>query len=227
MNKMNIILIYRIGGDFSFQDIDLIASHIHKNSGNVSVYCVTNTFESPVALTHCTLLPMGHPWRGWWAKMNLFSPELEKYRPFLFLDLDTAVLGDVNDLIEQGGISHNFIMLRDFYRFTNPASGVMWIPANNDKISQVWRTWNLDPEMWMRKYRGDQDFISSAVKPDLFWQDIVKGIYTFKPTSRNWLNEVPEDAKLVCFHGKPRIWDAISRVKWVYEYIQYAQYGRG
>ena len=223
MSKMNVILIYRTGGDFSFSDIHLLANHIQAKSDNVSVYCVANSFDTPTKLVNCSFLPMTNTWRGWWAKMNLFSPELERYRPFLFVDLDTAIIGDIRQLQPAEDMLHNFIMLRDFYRLSRPASGVMWVPANSEKVDFIWRTWKTNPEGFMKKYRGDQEFIIDLVKPDAFWQDLFSGIYTFKPTQRNWRNELPEDSKLICFHGKPRIWDAVAHVKWVYDYVYYGR----
>ena len=165
------------------------------------------------------MLPMLHPWRGWWAKMNLFSPDLERFRPFLYLDLDTAVSGDIQALQPKEDIESHFIMLKDFYRPKKPASGFMWVPNNSTKINLVWSVWKTDPQSHIKKYRGDQDFISAVVTPDSFWQDITKGIYTFKPTQRRWLDELPMDASIICFHGKPRIWDAAKHVQWVKKYI--------
>ena len=219
MKKMNVILVLRTGGDFAFPDVHMISHHIKKQSEGVNLYCLTNLFEKEQVLKPCTVLPIPNSWAGWWSKMNLFSPELEKYRPFLFLDLDTAVVGDIRHLMLTEDIEHSFVMLRDFYRLIQPASGVMWIPANSKKVSQIWDAWNQDPLGNMKKYRGDQEFIRSVTKPDLYWQDIKKGIYTFKPTQKIWRQELPEDSILVCFHGKPRIWDAIGKVKWVYNYV--------
>lgn len=213
---MNVVLIHRSGGDFGFQDVFLLGG---KMNSFADVYCLSDRFTQPFALVTCQMLPMKYHWKGWWAKMNLFSPELEKFRPFLYVDLDTAILGDIRYFIPTKDTEQAFIMLRDFYRLSSPASGVMWIPNNNKKIEDIWGTWIASPEAHMRQFRGDQEFIKSVVSPDLFWQDIKSGIYSFKPSQRNWLNTIPEDALMVCFHGKPRIWEAANKVNWVYEYV--------
>lgn len=218
MNKMNVILVYKSGGDFSFPDVNLLCSKI-KEQADVNIYCLTDIVTEITKLKIVTLLPMPYLWKGWWSKMNLFAPDLEQYRPFLFFDLDTAVLGDVSKAIISNDAKGSFIILRDFYHTTLPASGMMWIPDNSFKMEMIWRSWYSNAQDMMLRFRGDQDFINSVVQPDAFWQDITKGIYTFKPTMKIWLTELPEDATVVCFHGKPRIWDATSHVKWVYNYV--------
>ena len=169
-------------------------------------------------------------WPGWWAKMNLFSPELKQLRPFLYLDLDTVVLQSLKDLVPPKDKQDKFVMLRDFYRPTQMASGLMWVP-DTVLIDEVYKQWIKRPKTNIKKYKGDQNFISSVVKgkgPDLFWQDISKPNYitTFKPFNAKkrpeWRTEFPANSAVVCFHGKPRIPEAANTVDWVKDYVSYA-----
>jgi hypothetical protein len=216
--KINVFLVLKKGGDFSFKDVDLLTKRLYEqNRGKVNVYCLTEV-EKEMKLKDLVLVPFTNPeWPGWWSKMNLFSPELEEYRPFLYLDLDTACVGSLDFLdVDNKG----FGMLQDFHRSSRPASGVMWIPKENKKVSHIWGCWIKDSVDAMKRYRGDQDFIESVVAPDFYFQRKYPGrIFSFKPTRKNWLQQIPSNASLVCFHGQPRIWQAAESVQWVAKYI--------
>ena len=214
------MLVLRSGGDFNLTDVLLLSHHLKRLNSHANIYCLCNGINKPIKLFNFVLLPMKAEWKGWWAKMNLFAPEYDYLRPFLYMDLDTAVLQPVQSFFTPEHHENQFIMLRDFYRskLNVPASGVMWIP-NNDKVKKVWNKWVSNSEMWMRRFRGDQEFIGSVTRPDLFWQDLTNGIVTFKP-NRKWRTELEGKECVVCFHGKPRIPEAVKTVEWVNVYYQ-------
>ena len=191
MEKLNIVLILKSGGDFAFRDADLLASRIsqwYTEEQRPKVYCYTDIVRSQSVFKHITLLPHPNPeWGGWWSKMILFSPELESLRPFLYLDLDSAVVGQMNSVLPCPK-PDDFVMLKDFHAPTRPASGMMWIPANSKKIALVWKLWCGNPLGIAKQFRGDQDFIRSTTRPDSFWQDLAKDkVFSFKPTRQQWL----------------------------------------
>lgn len=223
VNKTNIVLIHKSGGDFVIADVYLLVTHINKYWGNEknkpNIYCYSDTVSKEFSVVGLTLRPLPNPeWVGWWSKMNLFSSELKSLRPFLYLDIDTVVLQSIKDLFPPKEAVNKFVTLRDFYRPNNMASGLMWIPDTPlmDTISLKW-------ENNKKRFRGDQNFIESIVKkPDLFWQDISKPnfIVTFKPNNK-WRIKFPAQSAVVCFHGYPRILDAAKSVEWVKFYTSY------
>ena len=221
--KNTVVLVLKSGGDFSFSDVELLAHHLHAYySGEkpLEVVCLCDKVTQPFALKNCTLIPMPYPnWKGWWSKLNLFAPEMEQYRPFLYIDLDTAIVGDYKELFLQN--ETEIAMLSDFYRNKEPASGVMWIPSNNQQVKGVWESWVKEPENHMKKYCGDQNFISNFILSNIRWQAVTNLICSFKvrKQDRSWLQEIPEGISVVCFHGHPRIREAVS-VPWVFKYIK-------
>ena len=217
--KGNIVLVLRSGGDFSMEDVFLLTHHLRKQSNDdVRITCLFDKVKQGWDLHGFSLRPLPcEGWRGWWSKMNLFSPELEQYRPFLYLDLDTAVVGHYTELMNQG---NHFITLEDFYHDGKLASGLMWIPRDSIKVKQVWDEWIKNPGAHMKRFRGDQDFIRTVTTADLFWQDVTPKVSSFKPKTGK-LNQLPEGVSVVCFHGKPRIWQAAGSVRWVRKYTDY------
>jgi hypothetical protein len=226
-NKVtNIVLILKKGGDFNFQDVYLLVTHINKYwiGGNKPfIYCYTDLVTEQQSLVGLTLRPLPHPeWAGWWSKMNLFGKKLQDLRPFLYIDLDTAILDNIASILPAENERNHFITLRDFYRPAHLASGVMWVPRTA-YMDKVYSTWLSDTKSHISKFRGDQNFIESVVKSDLYWQDIFPNeiITTFKP-NRQWRTEFPLGSKVVCFHGTPRIREAANSVEWVKQYLNYA-----
>ena len=219
--EVNILLVFRTGGRFSMQDVILLANHLQGKNDDLKVntFCLTDIITEIMPARNVTLLPMKHPWHGWWAKMNLFASELEYLRPYMYVDLDTAIVRPLSLVLPALHEQSNVIMLRDFYKPAKAASGLMWIPAQNDKVSRIWEKWIKDPERHMKKHRGDQEFICSVCEPDLYWQDITSGVVSYKPNKKH-RKKLNGDESVVCFHGKPEIKEAAKSVKWVREYVK-------
>ena len=154
-------------------------------------------------------LPLLHDWPSWFAKMELFRPDLRG--PLLYLDLDTVVLGDLSPL-ERPGPSR---MLSDFYRPHQPASGLMYL--TEEDRAKVWGHWMRDSAGHMRRARtpqcwGDQGIIAEALPGVARWgSEAVSYKVHCKATGRP-----PVGARVVCFHGQPRPWGV--KHSWVPEW---------
>jgi hypothetical protein len=149
------------------------------------------------------------PWPGWWAKLGLFRPGLFTGR-ILYLDLDSVVVGDLSDLAAYAG---PFAMLSDFLRPVRPASGVMAWDAGAEAPRAIWDAWMRDPEGHMHAHQGggDQAFIRSVVGDGVDrLQDHVPGqLVSYKVHCKDG---VPDGARVVSAHGRPKPWDAEWRL---------------
>ncbi|MBU0973856.1 MAG: hypothetical protein KKC20_24675 [Proteobacteria bacterium] len=225
--KLNIVLVLQSGGRYSIKDVRLLAYHLNKWKGNldVEIYCLYNEMKLALRLFDINFLPMEYfKWPGWWSKMNLFDPSfaISSLKPFLYLDLDTVILGDYSKIIPKKAQRNEFICLHDFYRPLNMASGMMWIP-DTDELEYLWQNWIVNPESWMKIYRGDQDFIDATLNKKTFFQSYTSLIGSFKPQPKKKpLLTKPEDKSIICFHGKPSIYEAASNISWIYEYVKYS-----
>jgi hypothetical protein len=158
------------------------------------------------------VIPLPNTLPGTWSRMELYSPSMEQYRPFLYIDLDTAVINSLERLIDIIPDRLKFITLQDFWQVGQLATGLVWFPAGSEKIKKVWESFNGPTGKRMDAY------LRSVIHPDLFWQNITDTIYDFKPKSKQLLNSIPYGANLICFHGKPRILQAIG-LDWVNNYV--------
>lgn len=145
-------------------------------------------------------LELKRDWPGWWAKMELFDPELS--RDILYFDLDTVVLGDVGAL-EVGRTT----LLRDWNRPALFGSGLMYI-EHGDK-ERVWRAFTQNPRAAMASCRtrlrwGDQGFLQPHLKDAARWQDLLPGLVQSYKVDVAGRKQTP--SSIICFHGKPRPW---------------------
>jgi len=126
-----------------------------------------------------------HGWPGWWAKLELFSPEHDGLKPFTFLDLDTFVFGEIPDYEDR------FLMIRDFNFPNKRASGVMRV----SRETRVWEHFLSRPRQHMDVHAGDQDYLGPFADGFL----PMDGIRSYKKHCRDG-----PKGTIMCFHGRPK-----------------------
>jgi hypothetical protein len=220
-DRKTIVLVLKSGGDFAFRDVELIAKHINgkwESEERPRIICLWDNITTPIDLGHIELLPLTNNYKGTWARMQCYSPEMEQYRPFLYIDLDTAVIQSLERIFELVENPDMFIPLEDFYQKGQLATGLVWFPANHEGIKKVWENReNITTGSWRMDY-----FLRQHIKADTYWQRLTTAIYDFKPQSQGVLKDLPQDVLLVCFHGKPRIFqvaEASMSLAWVQNYV--------
>lgn len=136
--------------------------------------------------------------RGWWQKLMLFRPGLVEERRIVFFDLDTLILGDVSEIADYVG---DFATLRDFWRPEGLGPAVMLF--RNGYGHALWEEFAAAGKP-MHSGNGDQTWIENRAKPHIL-QDIFPR--TFVSYKEHCLGRAmpPPGAKVICFHGRPRI----------------------
>lgn len=180
--------------------------HVQALQRQLQVHAPGVEFEclSDVNVPGVKCIKSNHGWPGWWMKMGLFDPALPG--DFLFMDLDTVISGSLSNVLAVDKLT----LLRDFYRDGKKlkeglGGGLIYLP--DEARAPVWNFWKTQPQLHMRMYpRGDQFlferfFLNSAAR----WQDVVPGqVVSYKVHCQRG---VPPEARVVCFHGKPRPWE--------------------
>lgn len=213
--RQNILLVLRSGGDFSMQDVQLIARHINgkwTSAPKPRIICMWDKASTHYELDGFEVMPLQTTLTGTWSRMLLYSPEMEQYRPFLYIDLDTAIISSVENIIKVIPDKTKFITLQDFWQKGQLATGLVWFPSKSERIKKVWDSFKGVTGSRMDVY------LRKVINADYFWQDLTDTIYDFKPRSRELLSSIPNGANLICFHGKPRILQAVG-LNWVREYV--------
>ncbi len=208
MTLQTVVLVLRTGGEFLPEHVRTLVAgieHWWRPKDEVPrIAVLTNAPEDQYGLLGhmgVKLIPLAYGYPGWWSKMELFCPANNNLGDILYFDLDTVVVGDLEDIASVRTLT----LLQDFYRPTQLQSALMYLPLEDRPA--VWESWKRGPKIWMRKFRGDQDFLEPGWGDRAErWQALLPGQVVSYKVHVKKKGKVPEDARVVCFHGRPRPW---------------------
>ena len=139
--------------------------------------------------------------QGWWQKVTLFADRDYSSDRIMYLDLDTAILGD---LLEITFIPHPFVSINDRWQVpTTNTSFMLWDHEDHRFI--------YDEFEGPGDYIGDQNYVTAKLDGHVFhvndWKP--QWVKSFKADLQH--REPIEDERIVYFHGLPHPED----VEWV------------
>ena len=205
---LTVACVLRSGGDFDVRYVNRLAKGVHEHLP-IQHRFVCLTDHPREMLPGIETVALEHGWPGWWSKMELFRLP----GPVLYFDLDTVIVGDLSTLA-RSVTGDLFAMLSDFYRPNLLSSGVLAWGGDETAIFGAFQLsargrWNgARLTCGSVRYRGDQEWLREYLKcyPDkkvTTVQSIEPGVVSYKVRVRP-MGEIPEGAKVVCFHGQPR-----------------------
>lgn len=215
---ITVACVLKRGGDFDAEYVrelrEAVKLHLHFPHHQHSFICLTD-IPAEIESMGISTRHLESDWPGWWSKMELFKFP----GPILYFDLDTCIVGDITPMAEYVSTMHDdkFLMLRGFYK-NDSCSGIMgwsgdWTWIYNDFSKEllrgqfVNRRGHVEFYSPIGRFRGDQDFITWALKKTekkiVLAQDITAGIHSYKVHVRE-TGRIPPDTNIICFHGKPR-----------------------
>lgn len=197
------VCVLRSGGCYTAEYVEKLRAGVARHLTMEHRFVCLSDVDVP-----CERIPLAHNWPGWWSKMELFQLP----PPVLYADLDTIIVDSLTDAA-RAAQSHPLILLRDFYREKGFGSGLMGWASDQRPLYDKFAA---DPRGWMGRLggRGDQGFLEETVARSAvhLWQDILPGqIVSYKVHVRQsdrrgetGTGDVPPNARVVCFHGKPK-----------------------
>lgn len=193
---MRILCVLRLGGHYALDYVEHLRDALRQHTPSAVLHCLT---DLPHDIDGVVRVQLHHNWPGWWAKIELFRPDLVVNEPTLYLDLDTLVVKDVAPLLRHG---HRFTAIRNFMSpHAGMGSGVM---AWSGDYSHVYDQFCRAPQQWMNECKttqqwGDQGFIKRYVPRVEYWQQLFPGaVQSVKQQGDRSM------ARLLCFHGNPK-----------------------
>jgi hypothetical protein len=148
-------------------------------------------------------LPMDVPkWKWNLRKTVVYKKDNGLSGRVIVLDLDMIILRSIDFLARYRG---EFCIIEDFYHKGLPGGSIMsfeagtlqerfYDPLVKNGFNIGWKVRGSE-RYWYKERRSHMDF----------WQDLYPDkIVSFKPTPNTRLNREPEEAAIVCFHGRPR-----------------------
>jgi SAM-dependent methyltransferase len=204
-----IACVLKTGGDFDERYVVNLKRALDRNLTHPFKFvCLTD--DPAIKGVDTIRLTNGHP--GWWSKIELFQPGAMSTERVLYFDLDTLILANIDDLLELGGSFYGLSPWNFWNRQAGQcASGIMsWKNGDYDFLYNEFNGPKIQKQ-------GDQVYISAALKAHggsfTAFQDVAPGIYSYKRECRR--SGPPRDARIVCFHGRPRVHEV--RDAWVKE----------
>jgi len=197
---VTIACVLRSGGDYDSEYVERLHAGVAEHLPIPHRFVCLSDVPVP-----CERITLRFDWPGWWAKMNLFAPGLAG--DVLYFDLDTVINGDLTDIASVGRLA----MLNGFYDSRKklgtgqrPVAGTGLMYLTEADRAEIWKRWITAPSQYMRDNRGDQNFIDPIVGHRAArWQTKLPGqVVSFKLNVRPASGH--ENARAVCFHGKPR-----------------------
>lgn len=210
-----VLCVWKSGGDYTLEYVQRLKNMVMRNSTqNPRFICLTN---ENISSDVCETRPLMANLDGWWSKLELFRGDMSFGR-VVYLDLDTVIIRNIDQLLN---LDVNFAGLRDWG--SEPKGMNSSIMAWKPSLGLSFLFERFDPNHTPRDpahhwNNGDQYYISTALQqqgiPYESIQDLVPGVYSYKKHCRT---ELPPDARVVCFHGRPRPHEALG-TKWVRNY---------
>lgn len=169
-------------------------------------YCITDdTVEGAVAMDPEPGV------KGWWQKLSLFKPGRFQEDRIAFFDLDTLILGRIDELADYVG---PFATLRDFWRPKGLGPAVMLF--QNGFGHDLWDGWVAEGKPQDHP-QGDQGWIEQRVKKPHILQDMYPSWFVSYKTHCTNGPPAPIGARVICFHGRPRVHEVGGWIQEVWE----------
>lgn len=144
-------------------------------------------------------------WPGWWAKMEIFSAEHDDLGDILYFDLDTMIIGPLDDIAKPRQAP---VLLQDFYQPKKINTGMMYLPTGSRP--DVYAGWLEMSAEYLKKLPGDGDYLDLLWRGKVgLWQSALpEQVVSYKVHCRQNKGQAPpRDARVICFHGRPRPWN--------------------
>lgn len=206
--EIKVVCVLRTGGDFDEGYVEKLFNMVSRNcSHDYEFVCLTNSTKK---LCCDRQVKLKHKWEGFWSKVELFRSDIfDPNDQIIYFDLDTVILGSIDNMIGRT----KFRMLQSFRQPLRFASGIMsWRGDWSDICEQFLK----DPEGYMAKYKGDQEYIQAELfnsysrEPGLINERI--SIVSYKKHCTPEMG-APKGTDVICFHGDPR--PHVIKQKWM------------
>lgn len=198
MESVAVACVLKSGGEYRPEHVHALRKQFAQYAPYTPFFCLSDIdFDDDY-------IPLEYDLKGWWSKLEVCRPDICG-EAVLLVDLDTVVIGDIAEILSV----RQFTMLRDFYRPYLAQSGIMCL--TNTVRANIWDHFSTHRKNIMANFRGDGEYLNTFYGAAASrWQDLLPGqIVSYKAHVRG--KSIPADARIVCFHGRPRPWDVELR----------------
>jgi hypothetical protein len=211
---MNYVVCLKYGDKYSAEYVNKLYNSVKRNlTIPFEFVCYTEDKQGIDPAIRIEPIPLLSGVTGWWYKPMFFNPELGLNGTILFFDLDVVVFQNIDNLFTYEPMK--FCIIRDFNRhvirnYNKFNSSVFRL--NTGMHSEVYTNFMKDPNIPIRMYHGDQDWIRIIV-PDgtyEYWPDEWIQSYKWEMRNKPKFNTKPRGQRDFETNGDPVVKNATS-----------------
>jgi len=193
--------------DYRIEHVQWLKSYCDRFAPGIEFVCLTNEPSIPGVKT----LPLTDNYTGWWSKIELF-----KYSDVFYMDLDTLLVGRIDDMIH--AITGEFYALENMSGHRNETTGNILMGSgimawrSNEPLIKIYEQFTMGKtEAYTKSFKrwGDQGYILDIRGDGNFiglQSNFPNRIYSYKFNKID-LNVLPATASIIVFHGQPKPWE--------------------
>lgn len=204
---MNYVVCLKYGDKYSAEYVNKLYSMVKRNlTVPFEFVCYTENSQDINSEIRIEPLSLISGVQGWWYKPMFFNPKLGLNGTILFFDLDVVIFRNIDHLFtyEPG----KFCIIRDFNRhvirnYNKFNSSIFRL--NTGQHSAVYTDFIKSPNIPIRQYHGDQDWIRATVKDGdyAYWPDEWIQSYKWEMRGRPRYDRKPRGQRDFEVNGDP------------------------
>jgi len=147
--------------------------------------------------------------KGWWYKPMFFNPDIVLKGTLLFLDLDMIIFDNIDKLFDYK--PGEFCIIKDFNRYLIKNydkfnSSIFRLNTFDKKHKNVYENFIKDPNIPIRRFHGDQDWIRYSIHKDFnYWPEEWIQSYKWEMRGKPKFNSKPRGERDFAENGDPVI----------------------
>jgi len=166
-----------------------------------------------------------------WPKLSVWqSPLFDITGDVLFLDIDLIITGPLDDFFTYH--PGEYCVIENWTQMGQGIGNTSVFRFPVGKYAEIYNQFMADPERILKEYRVEQHYISAMIPEQKFWPAswCVSFKHSLLPSfPMNWFKtpELPSDARIIAFTGKPDPdeaaegrWPVKSWYKSIYKHVR-------
>ncbi len=156
------------GDKYPDKYVDILYNMVSRHTKNFKFFVITDRQRQLNPNIQQVIIKQVFPY--WWNKVHLFNPEHPFMGTILYMDLDVVIFRNIEKLWDFN--QNGFTIIQDFNRCRIPGyhvknSSVMkW---KHGHYNHLWNKFLENPNAIIRKYKGDQDYLTKELKDPQLW----------------------------------------------------------
>jgi len=156
------------GDKYPDRYVDILYNMVSRHTNNFKFFVITDRQRALNSNIHQVIIDQIFP--TWWNKVHLFNAKHPFVGDIIYMDLDVVIFRSIENLWNFE--PNHFTIIQDFNRCRIPnynvknSSVMKW---RHGEYNHIWEKFKSDPSAIIKKYKGDQDYMTKELKDPKLW----------------------------------------------------------